>query len=362
MKVLQLILNQRFYGAERVVYNLSKGLTNAGVQVTIIVGSGLKEKFSELHASRLYTLSGYSGNLPKRIVLYFKWFAQMREVISTEKPDIVHVHGSLAKYFILLIRPACPVVETLHAVNPTEGTAFQRIVDAVCDQLAAVSFDGNILIQPKVIDEYSRLRREKPNKVIYNPVDQDFLEMVTSPTESPIDNKYVLWCGRLTRIKGADLLLRAFALLERREILIVFLSDGPERENLMQLAKSLRIEKSIVFLGFVDEFTKARYFQHASVICVNLTHPGLSQAVLEAMAAGNPVVTGYDAEVSETFGPEIGLLRKESANDLAAILMSKLNSSEYFSDNRKILRERFSLSRFAESHIAFYNYIIARSQ
>jgi glycosyltransferase involved in cell wall biosynthesis len=360
LKVLQIILTQGFSGAERVVYSLSKGLLKAGIDVPIVTTTGLQEKFSALHAPRMYVLSGYAGSLPRRIATYMSWTAQLREIISKEKPDIIHVHGTLAKMLLVTIHPDCPVVETLHGIWLRKDEAFLRTMHIFSDELAALSFSGNIFYMRAIAGSYSRLRSLRPTEVIYNPVDEDFLAMVSVPMDSPVkEGKYILWCGRLTRFKGAHLLLQAFASLKRSDISLIILSDGPERPRLEELAKSLGVQQLTHFLGFVDERRKAQFFQHASIICTNVTNPELSQAVLEAVSTGNPVVACYAPEVYEAFGSNISLLRSQSVEELAVVLAEKLTNGDAFStENRKILRERFSLPRFTEQHIAFYQRII----
>ncbi len=144
--------------------------------------------------------------------------------------------------------------------------------------------------------------------------------MISRTTESPIDREYILWCSRLDVVKGTDLLLRAFASVDRPDIKLILLGDGPQRGYLQSLAKSLGIHEQTMFLGYVDGVEKARFFQHASAVCVDLINPGISQSLLEAVFSGNPVIACYDSEVARIFGENAALLDEPSVSKLATIL------------------------------------------
>ena len=357
MKVLQLMLNQNFYGSERVVYYLSKGLLRNGIEVVLITTVGLEQKYSEVHPTRMYILPGGAGTLRRRVATYFLWVSQIREIIRKEQPDIIHIHDGLARDFLLMLQPRYATVETLHDIALGKSEVFQRFIHTSTDTLAALSIGGSIFFDDAIVKDYSGLRLTRPNVVIQNPVDEDFMRLVSTPLSAPFEGKYVLWCGRLNRIKGADVLLRAFAILHRSEVRLVLLSDGPDRPQLEQLSRSLGIQGSTLFVGFVDDLKKAQFFQHASIICANLKHPGLSQAVLEAASTLNPVVTGYSPKVDEVFGPTINLLRQPSPTELASILDALLDAKDNLARRREIVQERFSLSAFVNNHLTFYRRI-----
>ena len=102
----------------------------------------------------------------------------------------------------------------------------------------------------------------------------------------------VLFVGRLDQEKRVNELIRAFAALPatlpaRLEIV----GDGDRRADLHKLARQLRLGPDrISFRGFIDEDALRRAYGHADVFCM----PGVAElqslVMLEAMAAGKPVV------------------------------------------------------------------------
>lgn len=358
MKVLQLVVTDKFYGAERVVYNLCRGLQKAGVDVVVVTSSALLEKFREIQPSAIYALPRHDGNVVRRARAILREVSCLRQIISRERPDIIHVHGGLPRLLMLAAGGRKVVVETLHGVGLSKGEAFPRLTHAVADLLAAASFDGSVFYMREIIRNYSDLRLLRPSAVIYNALDEDFSRFVAQASRSLIDGEYVVWCGRLDAIKGADLLLRAFARVGRRDVRVVFLGDGPQRGYLETLARSLRVDERTMFRGYVDGLEKATLFRHASAICVNLTNPELSQALLEGVFSGNPTIACYDPEVRQVFGDSVALVKNRSAAQLASMLEDALRNGP--ESNRRLildvrLEKEFSLAYFTEQYLAFYS-------
>ncbi len=104
------------------------------------------------------------------------------------------------------------------------------------------------------------------------------------------------WMGRLVPVKRVDILLRTVArLLEggrHRELRVVILGDGPLRDELMALARSLGIDNVVDFVGHTDE--PARYLAQMHVLVFPSENEGAGNVVNEAMAAGVPVVVLKD--------------------------------------------------------------------
>lgn len=357
MKVLQLVVTDKFYGAERVAFNLTRGLRNAGVDVVVVTSSALMEKFGESKPSAIYTLPRHEGNVINRWRAMLKEVSCLRQIISKERPDIIHVHGGLPRLLVLAADTKRVVVETLHGVGLTRREAFPRLTHAVADLLGAVSFDGSVFYMREVVHDYSGLRLLRPSAVIYNALDEDFSGFIAQASRSPVDGKYVVWCGRLDAIKGADLVLRAFARVRRNDVSLIFLGDGPQRGYLETLARSLGVEGRTTFRGYVDGPEKAAFLRHASAVCVNLTNPGLSQSLLEGVFSGSPTITCYDSEVRQIFGETVALVEDRSADELASVLEGTLKNHALnlcFAPDAGLAR-RFSLEYFTEQYLAFYS-------
>ena len=122
--------------------------------------------------------------------------------------------------------------------------------------------------------------------VVYNPCTTEILK------GSYPKRKLILYAGTVNARKGYADMIRAFARIANKypEWSIVFAGNGEVKQG-EELAKSLRIDKQTVFLGWVSGAEKDRAFKEASIFCLPSYAEGFPMAVLDAWAYGLPVIT-----------------------------------------------------------------------
>ncbi|MFH1285263.1 MAG: glycosyltransferase family 4 protein [Candidatus Micrarchaeota archaeon] len=112
--------------------------------------------------------------------------------------------------------------------------------------------------------------------------------------------KMVLSISRLDARKRLDMLMRAFAKvleIEKNAVLVIG-GRGEEKENLEKLAKELKLEKEIIFPGFISEEELPDYYRCCDVFVFS-AWCAYGLTVLEALAFGKNVVVTEDAYVAE---------------------------------------------------------------
>lgn len=137
----------------------------------------------------------------------------------------------------------------------------------------------------------------------------------------------VLFVGRLTPNKCQHDLLRAFAALRAKvpeaRLFLVGGTHLPLYElYLRRLALELGVEEA-VFVGSVSPAALAAYYETASVFCSLSRHEGFGVPLVEAMAAGVPVVALDAAAVGETVG-DGGVLVPSAAPSLVAAILERV--------------------------------------
>lgn len=100
---------------------------------------------------------------------------------------------------------------------------------------------------------------------------------------------HLLTLARMMPQKRLDVLLKAFAQMERTDARLTILGDGPLRQSLEHLAQSLGIADKVDMPGFAEDVTPA--LRTADVFVLSSDYEGLPAALIEALACNVPVVT-----------------------------------------------------------------------
>jgi len=127
------------------------------------------------------------------------------------------------------------------------------------------------------------------------------IHIIQNPIEIPVDTRrklefpwrkpFVLAVGRLTRQKGHDLLLRAFAEVVQKhpEWSLVVLGEGEERSQLETLVQHLKIEGHVWLPGLKKN--PSEVMRHAELFVLPSRYEGFPNALCEAMACALPVIS-----------------------------------------------------------------------
>jgi len=113
--------------------------------------------------------------------------------------------------------------------------------------------------------------------------------------------KRLLYVGRLSATKGLPILLESLATLKSShpEIILTVVGDGEDRAELEQMTAKLELNDNVKFVGYKSQAEVREYMQETDVFVLPSFAEGVPVSLMEAMAAGVPVVTTQIAGVSE---------------------------------------------------------------
>jgi glycosyltransferase involved in cell wall biosynthesis len=142
-----------------------------------------------------------------------------------------------------------------------------------------------------------------------------------------IDGRALLYVGRLACNKRVPLLIEALALLARstseEPVHVVIVGDcrdvyAEEAARCVALAKELGIERRVHFVGELDDAELPLAYQSADALVMPSLHEGFCVPVIEAMAAGCPVIAARTSALPETAGDAGLTFTPDDADDLAS--------------------------------------------
>ncbi|MFD2943385.1 glycosyltransferase family 4 protein [Flavobacterium notoginsengisoli] len=133
-----------------------------------------------------------------------------------------------------------------------------------------------------------------------NEIEQEHLTKVKEKYQLP--NKFVVYLGGIRIHKNVDNLIRAYALLSediRAEVSLVITQGN---EDLKKLAANLNIEEQVFFTPYIDEEDKPAVYKLALAMAFISSYEGFGLPIIEAMAAGTPVITSNVSSMPEVAG------------------------------------------------------------
>lgn len=185
-----------------------------------------------------------------------------------------------------------------------EGQIIRPILLKILEKLA-VKFASAIIITNKRIE--NKLKIKYPQcKLVYIPNGVDINKF--KPSSSIIHPRQsagrhslsikILFVGRLEKQKNLFNLIKAVSLLNKKYLIsLLFIGQGKEKNQLIRLAKKLRIDLKIISKVPYDRIVK--YYQQADIFVLPSFLEGHPKALLEAMACGLPCLVGRYPGIEE---------------------------------------------------------------
>ncbi|MEY9856021.1 glycosyltransferase involved in cell wall biosynthesis [Catenulispora sp. GAS73] len=194
-----------------------------------------------------------------------------------------------------------------------------------------------------------------PIRVIPHALDRVF-------TPAPVSEVWqAAYVGRLSPLKGADVLLEAFGILARTQpkARLVVVGDGPDRARLEERAADLVAAGTVEFRGWLAPAQVAECLGGSALLTVPSTTPEIfGLTALEALGLGRPLVASRIGALPELVGPDNGLLvAPGDAAALAEALAELLGDAERLArlgEGSARRAEAFDLDRCLDEYESWY--------
>jgi glycosyltransferase involved in cell wall biosynthesis len=173
------------------------------------------------------------------------------------------------------------------------------------------------------------------------------------------DAVVILFCGRLERQKGVDVLLKALSRLDsNRPWILVVCGDGNLRAHLAKLALRLGIGERVRWMGWqsnlanfyaaADIYAMASRWESFGLVFLEAMHYGLPIVACNVQAVPEVVTHGKTGRLSASEDPE------ELAINLAMLIGNEDRRRELGEAGRNDVVDRFGFERFVDSHLSLY--------
>lgn len=355
VRVVHLVTSLAIGGLEKVVLDLVRYRTpdRFGARVICLDASGvLQQGFAELGVP--VESIGTAGSVPARILRLARRLRRLKpDVLHTHNPQ-AHLHGALAARLARV--PV--VIHTRHGrqfLGRQPLAAFSRLASRWTSEFVAVSEDAANLAR------HTERVPEGKLHVIRNGIDVARFEVPAGKPAAP--GGRAISVGRLDPIKDQATLLRAVRLVANAApgFTLDLVGDGPSRVGLESLARELDLGGHVRFLGYREDV--GSMLALADFFVLSSISEGLSLALLEAMAAGLPVVAtdvGGNREVVVP-GDTGHLVPAGSAEALAAAMTALLSDRSHAGRMGRAARRRIESHFNVRTVVAQYERMYATS-
>ncbi len=343
-------------GAERVAVNLANAFCRRGYLVDIVLLSADGEFLNEL--------------LPEIRVVDLKVkrmryaFAAVVTYLHSVRPSVMLANMWPLTVIALWARLVSGVVAR---VVVAEHTTWSRdeITSSLwgrCKVSASMRYtfpfaDSIVTVSCGAADDLARFANLDRNKIvpIYNPIVKDNDTLASEPLLQPewwsTTDRRILAVGSLSPVKDHATLLIAFSrLLQRVDARLLILGEGKCRFALEEQAKILGIERRLFMPGFVAN--PVPFYRHADLFVLSSTGEGFGNVIVEALAAGTPVVsTDCQSGPREILSNDkFGRLVPVSDADAMAVAMEESLAVSHDCDALKARAQDFSIDNAVDQY------------
>ena len=341
IRVLTLIENALVTGPARNVIEFAKMAATAdgdlpAVQVTLVTYQRGTEESALARA-------GLEAGLAVRTVAERRrWdtqvFGQLKRVVAEISPDILETRNVKSHFLVRLLGlyRKYPWIAWNHGY--TSISQLDRMY-ARLDRWSLPKAYRVVTVCQPFAEQLAKAGVRKNRITILHNAAQPFVAPPLEEVERTWrklgiadDEAVILAVGRLSEEKGHADLVRAAAILSGSpgvpRFRVVILGDGPEREPLLQLATKLGVAQRIKLAGFQRD--TALYYAMATLVAVPSHSEGSPNVVLEAMAAGLPIVANQVGGVPEILdeGATGLMVMPRSPNAMANAIQKILSDEE----------------------------------
>ncbi len=291
-------------------------------------------------------------------------FLKILKIFYTIKPDLTFsIHGYLNLY-LMLIKLFLPAKTKYICSEQTIASIHNRKMKnpELINLLYKFLYNKfNIIVCPSqyikndLTNNFSVMSSKI--EIITNPIDIKKIETDSKLTDAilPQKKKNILAVGRLTKIKGFDLLIRAFSIINDDSYHLTILGDGEERESLEQLSWELNIKDRVSLPGFKKN--PYPYMVQADLLVSCSEYEGFPNVILEANACGTPVLAiDYPSSIKEMIHDNInGYILKSRDPEIFAAAIMEYSKKNF--DKEKITKltiDRYSIEKVVLDYEALF--------
>ncbi len=296
---------------------------------------------------------------------------QLRAIAERRKPDVIETHGVrmhfLARTSGLAAKIPWVAFHHGYTAEDLKMRAYNQIDRWSLRRASRIFTDCEPFSEQLAGFGIAREKlRALPSSIeIREPATPEQIAALRESLKIAPDERVILSIGRLSGEKAQADLIAAAALLPDRKFRLVLVGDGPERNRLQDAAVAAGLAGAVIFAGHQRDVRP--FYGLADVFVLSSLSEGSPNVLLEAMAAGTPIVSTSVGGVPEMIENGWSGLLVPRANPTALaeaidrMLADPAMAKEFTRNAAAVVRERFSPAAYRKVVLEAYRAVQSRN-
>jgi glycosyltransferase involved in cell wall biosynthesis len=335
MKILQIVADGNPGGGTAFVLELMDAL-----QSSILITQ--KDSYALEAAGPIpkYGIDFFSSRLDMRIPF------KLGKMIDAISPDLIHVHGGRAAFFLSFVKKRCPIIYTIHGLH---GIYQKAPLSRAVQRRAIKKADLTVFVSKSEEEVALKhdLIRGAHHCVILNGIDPHKL-----PKRKKTREKLLAFMGRLVEQKDPLLLLKVMEILGPQGYHLRVIGGG-------ELEEKMKRSPYVTVTGRLPREQALNQLSEVETVLIPSVWEGCALLLLEAMAMGIPVIASRIPAFEEVVvpGPLATLIDSKDPQKYADAVLAK---ADYTEAAKKRFEERYLWERCKNTYDSVYKEIMRK--
>lgn len=350
-KVMIVVSNLKIAGAQKMVEQLALAMDKNQYELNIIC---LSSPCNSIIEKRLLDNNISIIFLNKKPGFQYKMFSKIMFYVKKLKPSIIHTHVTSWIYtFPIAMKKNICILHTIHSrPNRQEDNTLVR-------KLITFLYHHHVIVPVAISNEIKKEATqlydlsESEVEMVVNPVDYMSFSRVEKKKHEEVVYVNV---ARFDKVKNQLFLIKAFAKAyeKKPQIRLILAGEGELMGEAQHLSKALGIDNVVQFFGNVDNVPEL--FSICDVFVLPSLTEGLPVSLLEAEAAGLPVIASRIGGIPDIFNDNGYLIDVNDENALIESILSLTNDDirAEKSKNSNEIAKQYSADKVARKYEELY--------
>lgn len=360
LKILEIIPTLGGGGAEKMVLDLSEGLQSRGHDVLVV------SLYDKAHATDNRISFALNNDIKIRYLNKKAGFdlctlLELKRLIKIENPDIVHTHLSSFQY-VAIIDAFLKIfhVHTMHSIIGNESKVYEKLLI----NASRKGYTHFVALSESIGDAMKNSYGTDSSNLscIPNGIDKSIFHRVDRCYSTERVNYIAV--GSLIPVKNHELIIRAFAMLQKKRgnvDTLTILGEGNLRNDLERIVCQNNLTEAVFLPGNVDDVFE--YLKRADVFVMSSHYEGVSLAMLEAASTALPILSTQTGNTPDVVLNDAILINDDDVIGLANemfLLAEDLNYRKEYAEKALNIADRFDKSKMVTEYEELYYRFISR--